>query len=210
MRLKTIHNTFLAFLFILGCSTLVMAQKFQGGALAGLVSSQIHGDGYAGFNNVGYNVGFFLNSDINEKWLWSFELSYLTKGSYDPPNARAGKFLTQRIRLSYVEAPLYIKYKYKKFLFFGGMSLGVLVSDKQFKNKVEVSGLDRVFNTLNRLEGSHHLGAEYALSDKMNIAWRHSMGFTPISNTLSFDPTFLRFIGGSFNHLMTLSLRRTF
>ncbi len=51
---------FLAVIIILVVSLQTKAQSFNGGIKAGMVVSQIAGDGFSGFNKVGLNGGFFV------------------------------------------------------------------------------------------------------------------------------------------------------
>jgi hypothetical protein len=54
---KTLTLFLIAFLIVV--SSIAKAQSFDGGLLAGAVTSQIDGDGYSGFHQIGWTGGFF-------------------------------------------------------------------------------------------------------------------------------------------------------
>ena len=124
-----------SFLAILIFSSLLAvtakAQRFRGGVIAGISTTQIEGDGYGGFNKAGLQLGGFVNTDISEKFIGQFEINYINKGSKDPANHEIGKYDYYIIRINYVEIPVLLRYKFKKFIFDLGLSYGRLVKEKQ-------------------------------------------------------------------------------
>jgi len=211
MRFLSSSYKFLFFLFwSVSFSGIAQQNRIKGGGLLGLSSSQINGDGFGGFDKVGFTAGFFLEHSLKDRWDLLVELTYLNKGSFDPPIAQIGKFNTKKISLSYVELPVLIKYSIQKVRVLGGLSLGALVRDKQYRDGLAAVGNDVILGPFNKLEVAQHLGIEYHFTDQWAISWRHSMSILPISNRLTFDPTFLKFIGGAFNHSMVITVRRTF
>ncbi len=184
--------------------------KFLGGAHAGLTTSQIDGDGYAGFNKVGFTLGFNLTHKLKDRLDLLAELSYTTKGSFDPANFQIGKINSQKIALSYLELPLLLSFKVKKIYINSGFSFGALVSEKQYRNGVELPEDQYTIGPFNAFEAAYLLGLEYKFSDQWGIMWRHSFSVTPVANRLNFDKSFFRLVGGAFSQSMSLTLRRTF
>src|SRR6056300_1683315 len=91
-------------LFVFTSSYLIGQEdnKFKAGIKAGLNSSQITGDGYAGFNKLNLQGGFLLQKPINETSQLQFEILYIQKGSFDPGDPDNGNYQTYRIHLDYI------------------------------------------------------------------------------------------------------------
>ena len=66
-------------------------QTFKAGLLAGLSGSQIEGDGYGGYNKLGFIAGGFSNVDLNEKWSTQIEIYFINKGSFKEMLSSKGK-----------------------------------------------------------------------------------------------------------------------
>lgn len=49
--------------------------------IAGINGCQIHGDSYAGFNQIGFVAGFFVCTDPSKPFYFQMELQYSGKGS---------------------------------------------------------------------------------------------------------------------------------
>ena len=87
------------------------AQSFNGGLLAGAVTSQVNGDGYGGFHQLGWTAGAYVNLPISQNWLWQTELKYALFGSHsDVKEEMAGKNF-YNLRLHYIEMPIMFRYK---------------------------------------------------------------------------------------------------
>ena len=57
------------------------AQTFKPGVLVGLVTSQVGGDGYSGFNKLGLTFGGYVRYQLSDNWSTQFEIAYVQKGS---------------------------------------------------------------------------------------------------------------------------------
>ena len=111
------------------------AQTFEAGIIAGVNLSQLHGDGLAGFNQIGANFGGRVAVTPNEKWQWSVDILFSQKGSNkgsdDPRSIPFESF-----RLNYAEVPIMVSFKdwqsesdegYYRLHFTGGLSFCRLV-----------------------------------------------------------------------------------
>ena len=58
------------------CGLKTQAQSFDGGVLAGVVTSQINGDGYAGYHQIGWTAGVFGRIPTDGPSSWQLELKY--------------------------------------------------------------------------------------------------------------------------------------
>lgn len=91
------------------------AQSFDGGITAGVVTSQINGDGYAGFHQIGWTGGLFGRIPVDESSSWQMELKYSLFGAHsDVKEVDYGKN-PMDIRLHYVELPVMYRHNLAKF-----------------------------------------------------------------------------------------------
>lgn len=102
-----------AFLFVLAFLFLgihLQAQTFDGGLTAGAVTSQINGDGYAGYHQIGYTAGVFGRIPSEGPASWQMELKYSLFGSHSSADEENFGMNHLDIRLHYVELPLLFRY----------------------------------------------------------------------------------------------------
>lgn len=86
------------------------AQSFDGGLIAGAVTSQINGDGYAGFHQLGCTSGFFGRIPTDGPSSWQMELKYSLYGAHSSVDEENFGANPMSIRLHYVELPLMFRY----------------------------------------------------------------------------------------------------
>lgn len=179
---------------------------FKAGVIGSLNSAQIDGDGYAGFDKVGWSIGGFVNRNIKEKLSYQFEINYITKGSFDRPDFNAGKFFSKKITLHYIEVPLLLKLQVKKI----GLELGPTFATLVKYNETNTSGNLTSLQPFNKFELGYVLGADIKLSKRLNAIWRFQSSITPISDKMQFQRNFMGLHGGSYNLLLSLGLRYNF
>ena len=179
--------------------------EFKAGIKAGINTSQMAGDGYAGFNKINPQAGFFLQKSFKEKGQLQFEIIYIQKGSRFPGDPDNGIFTTYRIQLDYIEAPLLYQYQWRKFLFEIGPGLGVLFNTKEEDSfgVVPASG----FNW-RQWEVDAMLGINYYISEKVFVNVRVHQSLVSTVSTVAVTPygTF----GGAFNSVIGASINWTF
>ena len=90
----------------------LFSQQFKAGALAGIATTQVDGDTYAGYNKAGLLAGGFVTHKFSpeSKWSASFEIRYIQKGSRKVPHPDKGDFADYKLKLNYAEVPLLLKY----------------------------------------------------------------------------------------------------
>ena len=81
------------------------SQSFKGGVLAGPVTSQVNGDGYGGYHQLGYTAGFFTNWPTENKSSWQLELKYSLFGAHSDVKELEWA-LPYNLRLHYIELPI--------------------------------------------------------------------------------------------------------
>ena len=104
----------LAFMAVLTLTGL-RAQSFDGGLIAGAVTSQIHGDGYAGFHQIGFTSGFFGRVPTDGPFSWQMELKYSLYGAHSDSKEVDYGLNPMDIRLHYVELPMMFRYDLSQF-----------------------------------------------------------------------------------------------
>jgi len=120
-------------------SNKITAQTFQAGLIGGINLSQLHGDGLAGFNQIGINVGGRVAITPRERWMYSLDLAFSQKGSNkSTDDSPAIEF--QSFRLNYTEAALMASFldwleedssdEFYKLHFHGGVAWGRLLGFK--------------------------------------------------------------------------------
>ena len=101
---KTTILLFAIVLSLFGLKSL--AQSFDGGLTAGLIASQIDGDGYAGYHQIGWTGGFFGRIPTSRTSSWQLELKYSLFGAHSDIKETP----QMNIRLHYVELPIMYRY----------------------------------------------------------------------------------------------------
>lgn len=109
-------------------SGFVQAQGFKGGLHVGLLATQVDGDGYGGYNKLGFFGGIFTNFALPNKTMQlQFELNYAQKGSAAKP--------IYRMSMQQVEPTILFGWTFwKKFMLEAGISCNILVSAKEYAN----------------------------------------------------------------------------
>ncbi len=151
-------------------------QRFVAGVKAGISTSQVDGDTYAGFDKVGFDGGAFLKGKFNEKWTGQFEIIYIQKGSKHNPNTEIGDYNFYYLGLNYIEVPLLFQYHHKKYIFEFGPGFGYLIKEKELLNEQDLSGA-RPFL---KKEININFGLSYTIIKNLEINCRYSYSLTPV------------------------------
>ena len=177
----------LAFALLLFCS-FVPAQQFNAGLLAGISTSQVDGDTYAGYHKLGLYAGGFVTKKISAsgKWSASFEITYIQKGSRKTPNPDKGDPTLYILDLNYAEVPLLLKYAFTvpdslgdnkmKFQIESGAAIGALVKSKEENAFGPVVGVV----PFEKASYSYILGLNYFASGKAAFNIRYEYSIVPV------------------------------
>ena len=161
------------------------AQSFDGGLIAGAVTSQINGDGYAGFHQLGCTAGFFGRIPSAGPSSWQLELKYSLYGAHSDSKEVDYGMNPMDIRLHYVELPLLFRYDLSQFNVNGkaldfitlelGLSGDFLIRGTQSANFEDNFDNDAwLFFSL-----TGDLGIQFDLSDRLGINVRSMNSLTP-------------------------------
>ena len=161
------------------------AQSFNGGLMAGAVTSQVNGDGYGGFHQLGWTAGAYVNLPIGQNWLWQTELKYALFGSHsDVKEEMAGKYF-YNLRLHYIEMPVMFRYKLSKLSISGksldfisleiGPSFDFLMS---YRDETAYSPNEHAPWLFFSITGN--FGVHFDLSERWGLGLRSMNSLTPI------------------------------
>lgn len=95
------------------------AQSFEGGVMVGAIASQINGDGYGGFHQLGCTAGVFGRIPSDGPSSWQLELKYSLFGAHSDTKEVEFGMNPMNIRLHYIELPVMYRYNLAPFNFNG-------------------------------------------------------------------------------------------
>ena len=174
----------LAAIFTFFCAGL-RAQSFDGGLIAGAVTSQIDGDGYAGFHQLGCTAGFFGRIPTEGPSSWQFELKYSLFGAHSDSKEVNYGMTPMDIRLHYVEFPIMFRYDLSQFningkeLDFITLEIG-LSGDFLLRGTQSANFEDNFSNDAWLLfSATGNLGIHFDLNDQLGINVRSMNSLTP-------------------------------
>ncbi len=172
------------------------SQNFEGGIIVGFATSQFSGDDLGGFHKPGMLFGVYTATPIGKKSMMQFEIEFVQKGSWDPN----GKHSKYKLNLNYVDAPLLLKYPYKKFMLEAGPVLGTLI------NYTEKSIYGDVNDTRKfaRFELAGIIGFDYAFSDRLIINAKYNNSILPVRKHV--DGATYRLNWGQYNTVIEVSV----
>lgn len=190
------------------------AQKFKAGVVAGIVTSQVDGDTYAGYNKAGLFAGGFVAQKFSSESKWSalFEITYIQKGSRSNAN--------YKLKLDYAEVPLLLKYNFSfadslggqrmNFAALGGIAIGALVNSAEWDAFGPVSG----GTPFQKTDISYVLGLNYSVSEHIGFEARTIYSIQPVrkGGTSSYYPNWTTrfFKPGYYNNLLVFAFKYQF
>ncbi len=185
-------------------STGLKAQDFKGGIMVGLVSSQVDGDSWAGYNKSSFTLGAFVNRKLNSDFGMQMEFRYVRKGALHDDTKKGG-LSYYKSKLNYVEIPLKGRYYVNRFIFEGGAAIGVLINSSEEDLYGDISGLETT--AFNRMEISGILGFSYTVTEDIFINFHLQYSLLPIRTNFSDNIQPLYYYQKySFNNLIGFSL----
>lgn len=173
-----------AFALFLTIYSSFSAQVFKVGAIAGLSGSQVEGDGYGGYNKLGFIVGGFTNVSLSEKFSTQFEIYYINKGSQRNPNTSQGDVDEFHLNINYIELPLVLRYHYKKFIFETGIYYSKFLNYTMSDEFGEINADPFPFKSY---DFGTFLGINYKLNDHFMFNLRSKNSLLPIRDFQNYD-----------------------
>ena len=161
------------------------SQRFEGGVTAGMITSQINGDGYGGYHQLGWTGGVFGRIPTEGPSAWQLEVRYSLFGARASVDEIEFGYNPMDIRLHYIEMPITYRYNLGRFqvgelpLDFLTLEIG-LSADFLAKN-FQSANFDSGFENPNWLFFSFtgNIGLQFELSDRLGINVRSMNSLTP-------------------------------
>ena len=178
----------------------IYAQKFGGGLILGLSTSQVSGDHLGGFNKAGLLVGGYIDLQLSKILKGQLEMTFIQKGSNNP-NINENNY--SDISLSYVEIPLLLKYQQNSTIAIEGgieTALLILAYDNDIYGQISTNS-SREFNTT---DISIFIGMDYSINPRLILNSRISNSIIPIRAHAS-DATF-QLNKGQYNSVLSFAL----
>lgn len=183
--MKKILSWLVAALFLSLCGLDAQAQSFDGGVTAGVVTSQINGDGYAGFHQIGWTAGFFGRIPVDETSSWQFELKYTLMGAHSDTKEIDYGMNPMDIRLHYVELPLMYRYNLSELNIngrhFDFITLELGLSGDFLMRGTQSANHESNFENTSwlRFSVTGNLGMQFDINDHWGINIRSMNSITP-------------------------------
>jgi len=160
------------------------AQVFNTGIIGGISAAQVEGDGYGGFDKFGFILGGFTNTDFNKKWSAQFEVYYINKGSVKNAQPDKGDYESFYLNINYIEIPLSLRYRHKKFMFETGTYLAYMLNYKIEDEFGEVTISDYPFK---KIDIGAFVGFNYQINQHFSFNLRSKTSVLPIREFLNYD-----------------------
>lgn len=178
------------------------AQKFKGGFIGGISTSQLSGDRLEGFNKAGLLMGGFTSYSFSDKISAKLEIVYIQKGSRNPK-----KDYKHQYSLDYIEIPLLLQYKIQPKIYVEtGIQVGILVRQKE----EDIYGEVEMARSFNKTDINLCIGLNYEFNEQWSLISRFSNTFilTPVRNHAS--NTTYWYNKGQANSVLSFACQYTF
>jgi hypothetical protein len=174
--LKNNLKLFVLILLITSNLAFISAQKFRGGLLGGLSTSQVDGDTQKGFNKLGLFSGVFVETDFTDVVGAKVELYYIGKGSVK----NAGGIEVFKNHFNYIEMPFLLKIvPVKKVVLDFGIAFSYLISAKMFISGEE---LPKSEVNVHNFDFSGIVSGSYYFTDNWAFNARFDYSLVPVKN----------------------------
>ena len=175
----------LVILFIILFGSLTsFSQVFKTGLILGISGSQVEGDGYAGYNKLGFIAGAFTNTNLSEKWSTQFEIYFINKGSFKAAHPDKGDYRQFDLNINYIEVPIALRYNYKKFMLelglYGSKFLSYHMKDEYGERKITQY-------PFKSFDFGGLIGLSYWINDHFIFNLRSKNSIIPIRDFLNYD-----------------------
>ena len=203
---RTYVFIFLAIAGLLMISGKASGQIIKGMVIAGGNLSQVEGDEIKGWSQFGFTGGLgAIVPFAGDKWGANLEILFSQKGSFQKQQVDSdSKTFEYRLRLNYLEIPLYITYTDKDVVSFGlGGYYGRLVGSRE----EEHSGNQAPYSdtvAFNDGDIGFLVDARVRIWKHLHVNVRYSQSLTSIRERVYYPPTSDAFARDQFNQVITL------
>ncbi len=190
-------------ILLLFVANVVLAQRFDGGILAGYNATQVEGDTYKGYHKPGIVAGAYVQTDVAPAIFAAMEIKFSQKG--------ARKKVTDNdptkyvMRLDYVEMPVYFAFRTnERGAVIGGLSTGFLLSSNEFDNYGDLPPEDQ--KAFKKIDLQPLIGFQFDFLDNVKADLRFAFSVLPIRNKPGSNSGNLYWVNNQFNNVITLAL----
>lgn len=181
-----------------------VAQRFEGGLIAGFNATQVEGDYFKGYNKPGILAGFFVQTDVAPAVFAGMEIKYSQKGSRKRIKKNDPDPQKYIMRLGYVDVPLFVGFRTNdRGAVVAGVSAGYLIHDGEFDEYGEFPQEDR--NAFNNLDLQPFLGFQFDMLDNLKVDLRFALSVLPIRGQPGEDATNYYWLNNQFNNVISLA-----
>ncbi len=193
-------------LFCLILPSLLFAQRFNAGIMAGGLVSQVDGDTYDGYHKVGFLAGAYVSLRLSPHSSFQMEMQYIQKGSRNGNDSANMGGNSYQLRIHYLEIPILYQYTFaKRFAAEIGPAMDVTLGSYEESNGQEVQ------NTvpMRPVTLSGIVGVSGYITKNLKATFRFNYSLLSIRNaTAPYPPGYRKilFEWGQYNNVLQLSL----
>ncbi len=193
----------LIFIVFLTTSDTSLAQRFEGGLLAGFNASQVEGDTYKGYHKPGLIAGAYVQTDLAPAIFAAMEIKYAQKGARNKPIKNdPTKYV---MRLGYIDIPAYVAFRTNdRGAIIAGISTGFLIHAKEYDNYGEYPVEDQ--SAFNTIDLQALVGFQFDFLDNIKVDLRFALSVIPIRSHPGETPPNQYWISNQFNNVISLAL----
>lgn len=168
-------------LLLLLSNFVVKGQKtFTNSVHGDLTFNQVQGDGYVGFNHIGFQVGFGTMFKVSENHRLGFEINYAQRGSRQRINLKKQVVNDFKLYTNYVDVPVFYIFPKWGVHFELGPVFSFLVNEPTHSvNGIQSTSSD----DYNNIELGLLLSANFKISEKLYFKIRANNSVTGIFKT---------------------------
>ena len=206
--MKKICTTFIVLAISFFSLSKATAQIFNAGLTAGATFCQVDGDHYAGFHQLGFTAGAFVNLPFNDYFSLQMELKYSLLGAHSSDKeVNEYYYNPYSLRLHYAEIPLMLRFNLGVFRAdFLTLEAGVS-ADVRVRATEDVDGDFQVTTSRwNLFSMTANGGVHFAITDHLGIGARFMYSVVPCR--FSGNPGW--FYNQYYNKVVQMSLTYTF
>jgi len=187
-------------------SALSLAQKFEGGVMAGIAGTQTAGDGYSGFKKAGAFGGAWVRLPFTPHSAFQMELEYFQKGARKNPDPENDDYEQYLFRANYIEMPILYQYKFTDRISAEiGPSLGFLINYYERVDELEIHETPG-YNVPARITLQFNLGIYVYLTDNLAFNFRTNNSLLNIRSENRTGDVYRLWGYGQFHDSLVLSL----
>jgi len=196
-----INKSIFFVLFLMLCQ-MAVAQRFNGGILAGVNATQVKGDTYTGYHKPGILGGFYVETDLAPAVFMAMEIKYSQKGSRSKVTPKQPERYV--MRLGYIDIPVYAAFRTnERGAIVGGLSTGFLVHSQESDINGPFPKEDQ--NPFNTIDLQPFLGFQFEILDNLKADLRFAYSVLPIRGQPGEDATNYYWLNNQFNNVISLA-----